>query len=151
MYQTILVAIDGSNCGNRALEEAIRLASLCKARLEIVHVVDNGYLMYDVGFSTMADLRPALVNAGTALLSEAEARARGNGLVCSTHLVNDILVAGDIASAIHAEAQRTHAELVVVGTHGRRGVRRLVMGSVAEGLVRDAKVPVLLVRAPQAD
>ncbi|RDK06384.1 universal stress protein [Cupriavidus lacunae] len=150
MYQTILVAIDGSDCGNRALDEAIRLAALCKATLEIVHVVDNSYLMYDMGYGNLADLRPALIEGGRKLLAEAEARARAGHVACHTQLVDEVLTLGDIATSINGEAQRTHAGLVVVGTHGRRGVRRLVMGSVAEGLVRESKVPVLLVRTPQA-
>ena len=61
-----------------------------------------------------------------------------------------MLALGDIAMAIDAEAQRTQADLVVVGTHGRGGLRRLVMGSVAEGVVCRSKGPVLLVRAPKA-
>lgn len=147
MYQTILVAIDGSACADRALDEAIRLASLCEATLEIVHVVDNSYLKYDMGYGNLADLRPDLVEGGRKLLANAEARTHAGQVVCRTQLVDEILALGDIAMAIDAAAQRTHADLVVVGTHGRRGVRRLVMGSVAEGVVCRSKVPVLLVRA----
>ncbi|MBP0638765.1 universal stress protein [Cupriavidus sp. AcVe19-6a] len=150
MYQTILVAIDGSDCGDRALAEAIQLAAMLKARLEIVHVVDNSYLKYDMGYGNLADLRPDLVEGGRCLLAEAAAKAHAGKVECHTQLVDEILAIGDIATAIDAAAQRVHADLVVVGTHGRRGVRRLVMGSVAEGLVQESKVPVLLVRAPRA-
>ncbi|WP_454751852.1 universal stress protein [Cupriavidus necator] len=150
MYQTILVAIDGSACADRALDEAIRLASLCEATLEIVHVVDNSYLKYDMGYGNLADLRPDLVEGGRKLLANAEARTHAGQVVCHTQLVDEILALGNIAMAIDAAAQRTHADLVVVGTHGRRGVRRLVMGSVAEGVVCRSKVPVLLVRASKA-
>ncbi|QUN32012.1 universal stress protein (plasmid) [Cupriavidus sp. KK10] len=150
MYQTIVVAIDGSDCGDRALAEAIQLTAMFKARLEIVHVVDNSYLKYDMGYGSLADLRPDLVEGGRSLLAEAAAKARAAKVECHTQLVDEILALGDIATAIDAAAQRVHADLVVVGTHGRRGVRRLVMGSVAEGLVQGSKVPVLLVRAPRA-
>ncbi|QQX89868.1 universal stress protein (plasmid) [Cupriavidus necator] len=150
MYQSILVAIDGSACADRALDEAIRLASLCEVTLEIVHVVDNSYLKYDMGYGNLADLRPDLVEGGRKLLANAEARAHAGQVACHTQLVDEILALGDIAMAIDAEAQRTHADLVVVGTHGRRGVRRLVMGSVAEGVVCRSTVPVLLVRALKA-
>lgn len=150
MYHTILVAIDGSACADRALDEAIRLASLCEATLEIVHVVDNSYLKYNMGYGNLADLRTDLVEGGRKLLATAEARAHAGQVICHTQLVDEILALGDIAMAIDAEAHRTQADLVVVGTHGRRGVRRLVMGSVAEGVVCISKVPVLLVRAPKA-
>lgn len=150
MYQIILVAIDGSDCADRALEEAIRLTSLCGATLEIVHVVDNNYLEYDTGYGNLAELHPALVEGGRKLLADAYARAHARRVACHTQLVNEVLTFGDTATAIDAHAQRVHADLVVVGTHGRRGVRRLVMGSVAEGVVCRSKVPVLLVRAIKA-
>jgi nucleotide-binding universal stress UspA family protein len=150
MYLTILVAIDGSECGERALAEAIQFAAMCKATLEIIHVVDNSYLKYDLGYGNLVDLRAGLVEGGRNLLGAAEANARAGQVACHTQLVDEILALGDIATAIDAAVQRIHAGLVVVGTHGRRGVRRLVMASVTEGLVQESKVPVLLVRAPRA-
>ncbi|MGT2491642.1 universal stress protein [Cupriavidus basilensis] len=63
--------------------------------------------------------------------------------------MDEPLALGDVANAIEQAAQQTGAELIVVGTHGRRGVRRLLMGSVAEGLVRQCSQPVLLVHAPR--
>ncbi|SDD85001.1 Nucleotide-binding universal stress protein, UspA family [Cupriavidus sp. YR651] len=150
MYQTILVAVDGSDCGDLALAEAIRLAAVCKAKLEIVHVVDNSYLKYDMGYGNLGDLRSDLIKAGRKLLAQAQAQARAARVACHTELVDEILALGDIAMAINDAVQRVHADLVVVGTHGRRGVRRLVMGSVAQGLLCESKVPVLLVRAPGA-
>ncbi|MGO4763624.1 universal stress protein [Cupriavidus sp. 2KB_3] len=148
MYQTILVAVDGSDCGNLALDEAIRLAAMCNATLHIVHAIDNSYLKYDMGYGSLGDLRPALLEGGRKLLTEAEARAHAGQVTCRTELLDELLGLGDVATIINAAAQRAHADVVVLGTHGRRGVRRLVMGSVAEGLVRESKVPVLLVRAP---
>ncbi|MNX74135.1 putative universal stress protein [compost metagenome] len=148
MYQTILVAIDGSDCGNLALDEAMRLAAMCNATLHIVHVIDNSYLKYDMGYGNLGDLRPALLEGGRKLLTEAEARAHAGHVTCRAELLDELLGLRDVATMINAAAQRAHADVVVLGTHGRRGVRRLVMGSVAEGLVRESKVPVLLVRAP---
>nr|WP_255371211.1 universal stress protein [Cupriavidus sp. YR651] len=68
---------------------------------------------------------------------------------CDVVIVDDIAALGDIANQISQAAEGSHAQLVVIGTHGRRGVTRLLMGSVAESLVRQCKVPVMLVRAPQ--
>ncbi len=84
MYHTILVAIDGSACADRALDEAIRLASLCEATLEIVHVVDNSYLKYNMGYGNLADLRTDLVEGGRKLLANAEARAHAGQVICQT-------------------------------------------------------------------
>ncbi|KAF7963022.1 hypothetical protein AWV79_17795 [Cupriavidus sp. UYMMa02A] len=69
--EPILVAIDGSACADRALDEAIRLASLCAATMVIIHVVDNSYLRFDMGYTNLADLRPALVECGRKLLAGA--------------------------------------------------------------------------------
>ncbi|KWR76390.1 universal stress protein [Cupriavidus sp. IDO] len=141
MYTKMLVAIDGSQCGDRALDEAIGIAGACGAELEIVHVIDSGYELVEV--------RAGLVRRAQELLAAAQAKAEAGNVRCHVVLVDEILALGDVANQIRQAVEASHAQVVVVGTHGRRGVSRLLMGSVAEGLVRQCTVPVMLVRAPQ--
>ncbi|MGE8367069.1 MULTISPECIES: universal stress protein [Cupriavidus] len=150
MYSKILVAVDGSESAERALAEAIHLAAAMGSELTVVHVVDNSYLRYEVGYVDLTDLRASLLEGGQLLLDEAKAKAAAQQVACTALMMDEPLALGDVANAIEQAAQQTGAELIVVGTHGRRGVRRLLMGSVAEGLVRQCSQPVLLVHAPPA-
>jgi len=145
-YRRILVAVDGSPAARRGLREALRLAKAQRSRLFILHVV-NEFFAYDymesaaVGTDVMAVLR----DAGRRILARAQAAARRQGVRAET--VMREIVGGAAAEPIAREARRRRADLIVLGTHGRRGVRRLVLGSDAEQVVRTATVPVLLVRA----
>ncbi|MGO4306508.1 universal stress protein [Cupriavidus sp. RAF12] len=141
MYTKILVAIDGSHCSDRGLDEAIGLAETCGAELEIVHVIDPGYEQNDV--------RRTLVNEGQALLAAAVAKAEAKHVRSHITMVDDIVSLGDLAGQIRRVVESSHAQVVVAGTHGRRGLRGLLMGSVAEGIVRQCQVPVLLVKWPE--
>lgn len=145
MYKRILVAVDGSSTGNLALQEAIKLAREGQSRLKLVHVVDETLINWDeggwLGGSTVFE---ALAAAGRKVLDAAVETVRREGLDVESQLVES--VARRIGSVISEEAESWQADLIVVGTHGRRGVDRLLLGSVAEGVVRTAAVPVLLVR-----
>ncbi len=148
MYSKILVAVDGSESADRALAESLLLAATMGSELTVVHVIDNSYLRYEVGYA--ADLRASLLADGQTLLDEAKAKAAAQQVTCKALMVDKAQSLGDVASAIEQVAEQTGAELLVLGTHGRRGVRRLLMGSVAETLVRQCHQPVLLVQAPLA-
>ncbi|GAB7541915.1 universal stress protein [Cupriavidus sp. 8B] len=151
MYKVIMVAVDGSKCSTLALGEAVRMARACDADLEIIHVVDNSYLKYDVGSFDVGDLRKSLIESGQKLLAEAQATAHAQGVRNKTRLVDNLLALGDVSIAIEQAAQECGAELIVVGTHGRRAMRRVLLGSVAEALVRECSAPVLLVREPSTE
>jgi nucleotide-binding universal stress UspA family protein len=115
-------------------------------------VIDNGYLKYDLGYVDMSDVRDGQIDAGEEMLAHARAVASEAGVRASTVMVDEILAMGDIAGEIEQVVEQSHAELVIIGTHGRRGLKRLLLGSVAEGLVRQCVVPVMLVRpAPAAE
>ena len=148
-YQRILVPVDGSAASNLGLREAMRLAKGGRARLLLVHVVDQHYALMggpEVAL-TLDDLAPLLKQAGRRVLDKAEALVKRARLACSTALLETFT--GPAADPIVRQARKWRADLVVIGTHGRRGVRRLVMGSDAEQVVRNSPVPVLLVRARQ--
>jgi len=84
---------------------------------------------------------------GRKVLAKAEALARDRGVEAKALLVET--KGASIADTILAQAKKLRADVIVLGTHGRRGLRRAVMGSDAEAVLRDARVPVLLVRAPE--
>ena len=146
-YRKILVAVDGSPASGKGLREAIRLARAERAKLFILHVVDEfqAFAAMDglVGLPG-ADLLSALREGGKRIL----AKAMGTALkqkIKPKGILREML-SGPAAYPIVREARKLRADLIVLGTHGRRGVRRLVLGSDAEQVVRTASVPVLLVR-----
>ena len=146
MYQRILVPIDGSATSERALQEAIKLAA-GKAQLRLVFVMEEVYLLDAEGYAFIdyAALQEAVRHTGERALAQAAEIVRQSGVTAETALLE---VAGErVASVIDGEARRWSADLIVIGTHGRSGLSRLLLGSVAEGVVRGAPVPVLLVRA----
>ena len=150
MYQRILVPYDGSATSSRGLDEAIRLARLTGATLRLMHMVD--VLMFTTGFETATaytgDLIPYMRQAGEKVLQEGKARAESAGVETETFLVEGM--ATRLSEAVSNQVLAWGADLVVIGTHGRRGVGRLLLGSDAEQIVRTAPVPVLLVRAAEA-
>lgn len=145
-YRKILVAVDGSAASSKGLREAIRVAKADGARLFILHVVDEfqAFAALDGMAAASVDLVPMLRQGGERILAKARALAQKNKLPVKTILRER--VGGPAAYPIVREARKLGADLIVLGTHGRRGVRRLVLGSDAEQVVRTASVPVLLVR-----
>ena len=147
-YRKILVAVDGSKASAKGLREALRLAKSARAKLVILHVVDEypAFAAMDAAMAGApgADLVPALKASGQRVLARAKKAADAAGVRATTVLRE--MLSGPAAYPIVREARKVGADLIVLGTHGRRGVRRLVLGSDAEQVVRTASVPVLLVR-----
>jgi len=146
MYRKIMVAVDGSRNSDLALAEAIQLAKACGSEIAVVHVIDNAYLRCDPLFIDPDELRKALREDGESLLKGARERLEAERIACTTRLIDEPAAIGDVSTVVEQAAQESGAELLVIGTHGRHGMRRLLMGSVAEGLVHHTKLPVLLVR-----
>ena len=150
MYQRILVAIDGSDISYLALDHAVQLAEHQKAQLRIVHVVELlGYAgsMADGAAFDPSQLWEALRDQGRQALSVAEARAHSAGVEAETVMLEGDDVSQRVAATVAEDAKQWAANLIVLGTHGRRGFHRILLGSVAETLVRMAPAPVLLVPA----
>jgi len=147
MYKNILVAVDGSDTSNLALQEAIKLAKEQQAALRLVHVVDEtpAYMTMDIPYS-IADYQKAMREAGQKVLATCAAAARQAGTEVDTKFVVLELLAQRICDAISEEAKRWPADLIVIGTHGRHGFNHLLLGSVAEGVIRLATKPVLVIR-----
>jgi nucleotide-binding universal stress UspA family protein len=144
-YKRILAAVDGSPASNKGLREALRLAKREGARLCLVHVVNEFYAFAGMDGPAPVDLVPALREGGKKILANARRMAERAGI--KPTLAMRETIGGPAADAIVREARKQGADLIVLGTHGRRGVRRLVLGSDAEQVVRTSRVPVLLVRA----
>ena len=145
MYKRILVPTDGSDTANAGLREACKLARQLGAQLRAVHVVDERLTMPSEYYGTaFDDITDSLREAGRAILTRAETVAGEQGLRIETELLESMgTPAGELIIKAATEWQ---AELIVCGTHGRRGLRRIVMGSDAEYIVRSSPVPVLLIR-----
>jgi nucleotide-binding universal stress UspA family protein len=145
MFKRILVPIDGSGPSRVGLERAIALARNQQARLRLMHVVDeNGVVQGMEPTMNVGDLLDSLVADGRKILAAAAATVKKHGVKADTVLY-EVLI-GRVADRIVREAAKWHADVIVMGTHGRRGIGRLVMGSDAENVLRQSPVPVLLVR-----
>lgn len=148
MYQKILVAFDGSQAASRALDEAIKLAHEQSASLRILHVVNEGLTVPPgVLSANLAEVDERLLSQGRALLDAAESRAREAGVRSEAVMVGNVGMGHRSGACIVQQAGEWPADLIVCGTHGRRGIGRLVLGSDAEYVVRHASVPVLLLRS----
>ncbi len=144
MYQRIMVAVDGSETSQRGLQEAINLANDQNAKLAIVHVIDI-VVVFGAG-----QFPGAYIEATRDLAHETIAHARKSALAAGIEpeiQSPEIVSSGyHVAETIADAARDWKADLLVVATHGRRGVSRLLIGSVAERVVRLATCPLLLVR-----
>jgi len=149
MYQRILVPVDGSPTSARGLQEAITLAKLTGGRIRLLHVVDDmPALMTLDGYGALAgDLLGVMRDAGQKILDEARERVQASGVPVETALFESL--EGRLCERVVQQIEEWKADLVVLGTHGRRGVRRLVLGSDAEQVLRTATVPVLLVHGSE--
>ena len=151
MYRRILVAVDGSATSNKALVAALEMASYSGGRsvIRLIHVMDE--LVYLPGLDAHAGQFGtaiyAMREAGTKVLAEALAIVQSAGVQGDTVLVDRL--GAHLAETVAAQAQEWNASLLVVGTHGRRGVGRLLMGSGAEQIIRLAPCPVLVVRSAE--
>lgn len=148
MYQNILVAIDDSATSEKALFQAIELAETLRGRVRIITVIDLISLNLEGAFADMTPLWNAQIADGERLLN-ARLQAIKATIPVETKLLRNAHIDLRIPDLIEAEAVAWPADLIVIGTHGRRGVQRLLLGSVAEGLVRISTQPVLLVRGAE--
>lgn len=150
MYERILVPVDGSPTSLRGLDEAVRLATLTHASLRLIHVVDDLPLALSAeAYSpNLGELVTLLREGGETILRDARAKVAATGIPVDTVLRDTF--EGRVCDQVIDAAKDWQADLIVLGTHGRRGPGRVLLGSDAEQILRLAPVPVLLVRAAQA-
>jgi len=151
MYKNILIAMDDSSTSLLALKEAIRFAhENPQCFLRIVHVLDKWMTCLEAQAIIPVDLQGAIKQAGILLLQKAESELRSaHVLNFDTKLLELNRATDRIYEEINEEAKSWPANLIIIGTHGRRGFSHFFLGSVAEGIARIASVPVLLVRGKE--
>ena len=146
MYRRILVALDGSPTSTQSLEEALCVARLTKARVRLLHVVDE--MKHVTGYETFTaythDVLPRLRSGGEQVLKQGLEQAARAGVEADSRLV--MTSCDRVCDVVADQARLWDADLIVLGTHGRRGVDRVLLGSDAEQILRIAPAPVLLVR-----
>lgn len=146
MYQRILVPIDGSATAERGLKEAVELAKLCRSSLVLLHVVEVYPVMMEMATATTWEqISNDLRAQGQRVLDQARQRVVAEGIACEAHLED--AAAARVCDVIVEQARQRRCDLIVMGTHGRRGVSHALIGSDAERVLRMAPVPVLLLRS----
>jgi len=148
LYKKILVPVDGSDTANAALQEAIKLARSESTGLRIIHVADSSAAVWDSEFAPvdLEQIRESVRSFARSILEQAQRTAREAGIDAETRLVEMETPGQRVAKVIAEHAREWPADLIVIGTHGRRGIDHFLLGSVAEGVMRLSPVPVLLVR-----
>ena len=146
MYQRILVPIDGSPTSQQSLAEAIRLAAITGGQLRLLHMVDALSLTTTMGAwgAFTGNIYEDLQKEGTKILENGRQQATEAGVAAD--FVMEEGVRNRLADVVLEQVKAWPADLVVLGTHGRRGVSRMLLGSDAEQVARSSPVPVLLVR-----
>ncbi|GAB4563198.1 MAG: universal stress protein [Rhizobacter sp.] len=145
MYERILVPIDGSAPSSRGLQEAVAIGKELGSRLLLLHIVDNFPMLLEMAPAPAYAQTLALMRErGEEVLAKARSTVLAAGVEADTKL-HDIQQE-TVADAILEQARQGNCQLIVMGTHGRRGMKRLALGSDAELVLRASPVPVLLVR-----
>ena len=148
MYTRILVAVDGSETSNKALTAALEMASYSNgvSVIRLVHVLDE--MAFVTGLDPYAgNPYPFMREAGEKILAAALAIVQSAGVQADTVLIDHL--GAHLAETVAQQATTWNATLIVVGTHGRRGMGRLIMGSGAEQIIRLASKPVLVIRSEE--
>jgi nucleotide-binding universal stress UspA family protein len=142
MFKKILVPIDGSECANHALDEAAAFAREQNAQLMICAVMEPQNAEYAMAYAT-PDLTGALFEA---LQEACEGDLKEAAKRVAPLTVKTVLCQGSAADEIVKTARELGADLIVMGSHGRRGLSHFFLGSVAEGVLQRSAIPVMVVR-----
>ena len=145
--RTILIPTDFSGCANYALPYAAAIARATKATIICVHVVEP--IAPAVGYTGLAEPLPiADISAQLEDSAERELPKLAECDECAGLNVEEVMVHGDAAAEIVRVAEEREVDLIVISSHGRTGLGRILFGSTAEAVVRHASCPVLVVKPP---
>lgn len=145
--KTILVPIDFGDASTAALDYAVDLAERLDAKVFVLHSFEIPIVGFPDGvMPANAELTSQVIARSEKALADARARHATRKVPLTT-----LLEQGDAREVILAKAKELGADLLVLGTHGRRGIARALLGSVTETVVRTSPIPVLTVRATSAD
>lgn len=146
MFQRILVPVDGSETSNQALVAALQLARQGGGRVRVLHALDE--LAYLTGFEYTGEVLAAAREGARKLVADAMDIAKASGVPADSRMLET--PGRRLGEVVADEARAFEADLVVVGTHGRRGFSRALLGSGAEQVIRTAPVPVLTIRSRES-
>lgn len=144
MYGTIMLPVDGSEVSNHAAEQGLMLAKALGSSVIFQYVVDISIVTLpdaELGISNIEAIRKSFTEQGNKVIASFSSSAREMGVGFEA-----LITEGDVHDEILKTAEEKGAELIVMGTHGRRGLNRLLLGSVAESVTKRAHCPVLLIR-----
>lgn len=145
MYQRILIPIDGSATSESALDEAIKFVQQQNVQIKLVHVLEDIGYFDSEDYLNYSELVDSMRRNGEKILKQAQNKLQQVGITVEIKLLE---ARGErIANVIVTEAKNNLANLIIIGTHGRSGFSRMLLGSVAESVVRAAHIPILLIRA----
>lgn len=143
--KTILVATDFAACAEAALDHALALAPALGAKVYLLHAYALPLAAFPGGdFMPRVEVGPKILASAEAAVAQAIAKAKQSGVE-----ILPVVKEGDPREVIKTTAEELGADLIVLGTHGRRGIVRAIFGSVAEAVVRSSLVPVMTVHAPE--
>lgn len=145
MYKKILVAIDGSDVADHAFESALQLAKTENAQLFALHVIESPHFYLPEAGIDPTPIHEAMVDEGERITQQARDRLKKEGVHGQSGMLDNFLSGHDTVDQIQHMADEFDADLVVMGTHGRSGFKRLMLGSVAEAFIRMSTRPVLLI------
>lgn len=149
MYQQIIVAIDTSSLSESVVNEAIKLAKNQKGRLILIHVIDTSLLSEGGMWMGLEQYLLEIKKGALSLLKKMENKVTEAGIKVETRLIEMTHGSSHIADMIIETVKRSEGDLLIIGTHGRRGFRKFLLGSVAENVIRLAITPVLLIRGEE--
>ena len=145
MYKHILIATDGSSVGDKAIDQGLEVAKRFGAKATIIKVTEMWSALDVAGRDAMSKIETyesAAREAVREILSKAEAKAKAAGVPCTIRHIPDRVPADGIV----ATADYDGCDLIVMGSHGRRGINKLLLGSQAQNVLAQTKKPVLIAR-----
>jgi len=153
MYDNILVPTDGSDAARNAVEQAVDLAAKYDATVHALYVVDVDATNLTLGTEQVDRIRQGRIDEMPEVKAEADEATGQVAEVAAEHgvPVEEHVTAGSPSRAIRNFVEDNDIDMVVMGSHGRSGLSRVVLGSVAEKVLRRTRVPVLVVDLHEED
>ncbi len=146
LFQNIVIATDGSENSLKAISCGIEIAKLSGATVHVIHVVDTPSAISDVWTAGKDMIHEMMISDGKKIISKAKKIVEDSGVE-----VRDVLLYGHPSEEIIKFAENNNMDLIVMGTLGKTGLDRFLMGSVAEKVVRYSKVNVMVVRSRSSE
>ncbi len=148
-YKRIFVAVDGSETSELAVVEASHLASILKAKMCVIIILEE-FPIYNAAFGIdLIQYQERIRKDAEAILNRMLELAKKSGVSAEAQLIEMTMREWKISEKILEAAQNWRSDLLVIGTHGRRGFRRFLLGSVAEEIIRTSSIPILLIRSKE--